>query len=756
MAGEHFLLDAIAGWRALKPATKNLVLDDPQGMHLRSVDVAGALIDPVGSFGGLERPTGIAVDAEGYVYASDPDEHRILRFDPCKEVWEPLPGLGGKGIESRQFNTPRGIAISSEGDMYVADSGNNRIQVFNLKGLVLRAIWGRVKQCKRKRDVRSEPECSPAILPRVGPACGTGPGEFNQPWDLAIDSEGNLYIADKGNGRIQKWERCTNRFYIFDGTALQAHFFLVLYGDFEQDLFAYIPARGCLKRWKAGSQKCTEKIRIEKPITNVAEARLAILDVLNAVGATDLLREWCGEYPHKKDKPFVAPTHLAIDGEDRLYVMDDKKDYIEVLDTRGRVQRHITSPEALAEMFNPVETIEAQGLDLNANTEHEDTSLEICGEYHSQALDSDIEKCQWHRIVLDFGADIPTGTSVTVLTYTSEEKHSDNELADLPADRWRGAVPNGADLLVQSTPARYLWIRIQFKGNGKDTPVLQRVKVFFPRESSLRYLPAIYQQDEVSRSLLDRFLSIFDTMFGKATDELRDFVRYLDVDGVHEDFLNWLGGWIAISFEGKWTPEQKRELLRQAPELFRKRGTVAGLKDYLRIYTGCEVHILEHFALRRWLFMNADGTLGHSSTLWGHGIVERLQLGENSRIGDFRLIGVGDPERDPFHVFAHKFSVFIPATCIRTEVEEHTVQRLIEQEKPAHTQAFICKLEPRLRVGVQSTVGIDTMVGGYPCLVLGKVSTLGWDALLGSAPEQRGPAMIQVEHTRVGVNTVVG
>ena len=76
--------------------------------------------------------------------------------------------------------------------------------------------------------------------------------------------------------------------------------------------------------------------------------------------------------------------------------------------------------------------------------------------------------------------------------------------------------------------------------------------------------------------------------------------------------------------------------------------------------------ILEHYQLRRWLFLGA-GRLGDQAVLWGKRIVNRSQLNEGAQVGQTQLKTTQDPYRDPFHVYAHKFTVFVPARFRRTE-----------------------------------------------------------------------------------------
>ena len=77
----------------------------------------------------------------------------------------------------------------------------------------------------------------------------------------------------------------------------------------------------------------------------------------------------------------------------------------------------------------------------------------------------------------------------------------------------------------------------------------------------------------------------------------------------------------------------------------------------------------------------------------------------------------------------------------------------MEREKPAHTQAILCPVFPRFRVGVQATVGVDSVVGGLSPLVLNRIATLGYDTVLPcSAAEQRVQKLGTSPRPRVGVS----
>jgi DNA-binding beta-propeller fold protein YncE len=93
--------------------------------------------------------------------------------------------IGSQGAAAGQFDRPKDVAPDANGNIYVCDIGNNdmgippRIQVFSPEGVFLRG-WG---------------------------SLGSGPGQFNEPWGLAVDAgRGFVYVADTWNHRVQKFD----------------------------------------------------------------------------------------------------------------------------------------------------------------------------------------------------------------------------------------------------------------------------------------------------------------------------------------------------------------------------------------------------------------------------------------------------------------------------------------------------------------------------------------------------------------------
>jgi phage tail-like protein len=334
---------------------------------------------------------------------------------------------------------------------------------------------------------------------------------------------------------------------------------------------------------------------------------------------------------------------------------------------------------------------------------------------------------------------------------------------------------NADELAIQSGPGRYLWLRVELSGDAYETPAVRSVRIHFPRRSYLEYLPAVYSAEDESRRFLDRFLSVFQTEWDAFDAFVATFARYLEPRGVPDDFVAYLADWLAQPLEGSWSAEEKRRLLTAVVESYPLRGTVEGLRRYVHAYLENMAdlpddappypRIVEGFRERDRLMLGSDegSRLGNASPLWGPGVVGRLQLDVFAREGEVRLVSTGDPARDLFHEYAHRFRVYVPSGWVRDAEAERMLRRAVDAEKPAHAQYELCLVEPRFRVGVQAMVGIDTVVAGYPVARLRcdrhndapsrpPSNRLGYDAVLASAPPTHrdpypAPAM------RVGLDT---
>lgn len=102
-------------------------------------------------------------------------------------------------------------------------------------------------------------------------------------------------------------------------------------------------------------------------------------------------------------------------------------------------------------------------------------------------------------------------------------------------------------------------------------------------------LPAIYQEDEFTM----RWLSAFDEVLSPVVSVLDNVESYFDPTIAPLDFVEWLASWVGVELDETWPDDAKRELVANAVDLFRIRGTVHGLARHIAIYTGAEPEIEE-------------------------------------------------------------------------------------------------------------------------------------------------------------------
>jgi len=354
------------------------------------------------------------------------------------------------------------------------------------------------------------------------------------------------------------------------------------------------------------------------------------------------------------------------------------------------------------------------------------------GDLVTLAIDSGIARCRWHRVRLD--ADLPIGTSLKLAVTSSEEKETDpSSLHPTDAQEEAGVV----DFLVRQPPGRFLFLRLQLLGDGRATPVVRRIRLDFPRVTSLELLPAVYREDPRAEDFTERFLSLFDASIEDLDALIARFPALLDGAGVDERVLPWLGSLLDVAFEPSWPVARRRAILAAIPRLYPLRGTVEGLKLAIQLVFDAQPAIQEIGLNRHFTGVSRGSRLG-SVRLFGRAR-SRFRVGR-SALGAAPLVSFGDPTADPLREGAYRFRVLMPPGTASTAEARARLERLVESQKPAHTLATVVVGGRGFVLGVAPVaVGIDTAFGPLPAPVLGAAGNvrLGRASVLRAG--RRGP-----------------
>ena len=249
---------AVYGWAQLPEGGELGVVSgiksDPDGEHLWILDRCGANqcansdLNPIHKFdleGNLVKslgaglfawPHGFDVDDEGNIWVTDGAPvgdgrmepgfrmgmgHQVFKLSSEGEVLMTLGEAGVAGDDKTHFNGPASVLVAPNGEIWVADghrSGNNRVIKFAPDGEFIFQLGGAGAGagggCAHVAPDGIAPPC-PGPQPITDPIPGAGGvktasgdrGRFYDLHDLAMDSRGRLFVADRGNNRIQVFEQ---------------------------------------------------------------------------------------------------------------------------------------------------------------------------------------------------------------------------------------------------------------------------------------------------------------------------------------------------------------------------------------------------------------------------------------------------------------------------------------------------------------------------------------------------------------------
>ncbi len=269
----------------------------------------------------LNNPAGLALDGDGNLYIADMYNERIRKIDLSGNIytvagngyhggWMGAPfGNGGPATDAALVY-PIALAVSCSGEMYISEYGSQRIRKIDANGIISNFA-------------------GTARAGYNGDGIPATAADLNHPHGIALDAEGNVYIADAWNNRIRIVEATTGKIYTYAGNGVAAYA-----GD--------------------GMPKGSASLWIPWGITFDGCGNLYICDYNNnAVRVVDKAsgylsgfagngqRGWgyTGDGGPATDASIYLPSGLAIDGSGNIYVADYGNNLIRLIGSTGYAAR---------------------------------------------------------------------------------------------------------------------------------------------------------------------------------------------------------------------------------------------------------------------------------------------------------------------------------------------------------------------------------------------------------------------------------
>ncbi|MDY6992011.1 MAG: NHL repeat-containing protein [Pseudomonadota bacterium] len=299
----------------------NVYIADTYNHRIRQVDNQGIITTIAGDgnegFGGdgqtatlaqLNNPEAIALDNQGHFYIADRDNHRIRKLDAqgilttvAGDGNEGYSGDGGLAVEA-QLNDPVGISIDSQGNLYIADMDNHRIRKVDTQGMMTTVAGNGLEGYSGDGALATQ-------------------AQLNRPQDVAVDEQGQLYIADTHNHCIRKIDS-QGMITTIVGTAQEGYS-----GDYGPAIKAKLNDPEGIVLDKAGNLYITDmdNHRIRK-----VDARGSITTI-----AGNGQEGFSGDGATATQAQLNNPEGIAVDDQGQLYIADTQNHRIRQLTRVG-------------------------------------------------------------------------------------------------------------------------------------------------------------------------------------------------------------------------------------------------------------------------------------------------------------------------------------------------------------------------------------------------------------------------------------
>jgi len=383
-----------------------------------------------------------------------------------------------------------------------------------------------------------------------------------------------------------------------------------------------------------------------------------------------------------------------------------------------------------------------------------------------RALDSGQPETVWHRLYLD--AVIPRGCRIRVFAkaYDSPEQRASLPFLEQPPPLWnpigserpfepcpvesKPGVSGLFEILLQRPEGnvrrlsgRFLQLRLVLSGDGRQTPCIHAMRVYYPRFSYQEaYLPEHFRQDEWYRpsdtprpanaaDVRERLFAALEGVLTPIEGKVAAAEALIHPDVTPAANLPWIAELLGRPLPAGWPEQRLRRLIKHAAWLQQYRGTVAGVQLALDIATDGgvrrgEVVVVENFRLRRTIATilgvdmdDRDHPLTLGTGVSGNSIVgDSLILSESDAFAFLALFAPelagaerGEAVRAFFDRYAHQVSVLLHGggRARRAQVEE-----ILAEQMPAHVQWKVLETDHPFVLGLAPLLAVDTYLETAP------------------------------------------
>ena len=626
---------------------------------------------------GASAVEGLSISECGLIYFIK--EYKLYQYDSKNGLTKEIKVISGQGNQAGEIELPVTTLLDQE-TFWIIESTNSRIQAFSKETFQIKYIIDALEE----------------------------------PISIAIGEEEKLYILDKTSKEIVVYEK--------NGISLKDSF---------------------------------GKKHLEEPIGLAVGRDCNIYVIDNSYpgfvqfSASGEFLTVIGDFKNQQ------PALIAIDQKGNIFTAKDQTNVIRQYDSDGSFIAEIMIPDVNniydihIDVKDDLYVCTDQGI---AYLTAEDKVTKEIGTYYAKVLDSGIEKCQWHR--LSTVSEFPEKSIFEIYYFASDDNSKKEGYENILKEekislqkkreklekymvendiKWEHDHNNSpGDMLFQNANGRYLWIKIEMATYDENIhPKLKEVKIIYPRISYLRYLPAIYQEDSKSKEFLERFLSLFESVFYDLETNISHLYKYFDPKSVPPEFLSWLGSWINRALEEEWDEDTQRRFISRAFELYKSKGTSDGIKKSIELYLNCEeepnkVAITEYQEMIKPMILTENGMVALGvNTLLFEKPIQKFKLGSDAILGKTALWDSAQSE-EAFHTsIAYSFTVILNLTQEEREKYEKGLIKLIEEEKPAYTSCTLRFANDSREMGLWTYVGVNSKVDDYHLMELGKNAVLG-------------------------------